>query len=240
MCFIAPENVCIEERPAHEQKLCDSQLQPNASLFSLGAPSGYGHTLPGKGAFYQREQVCVWYINFAGKNLRSVSLSKLIFKHKHKRRLNLSLHVWAAFLSWEKTFFFSRTNFFSSPSSFFSFRWEKTFLNLRPYFLHWICCRWNEWRACREIKHIGVCSIQKAVLRVNISRFLWNLFVYIGKCWPCLFGSREISVPFLTLVSFRVVGSLDVGPYLLGMGGCQHGKSQEIHRQSWGHSWCGT
>lgn len=42
------------------------------------------------------------------------------------------------------------------------------------------------------------------------------IFIYIEKCRPCLFGSGEITPPFLILTSFGLQSS-DVGPFLLGV-----------------------
>lgn len=73
-------------------------------------------------------------------------------------------------------------------------------------------------KTCRE-------SVGFRSFRVNLDGAGILLFIYIGKCWPCFFGSGERTAPpSLTLGSFGLQ-SLDVGPCFLGIGGCQPGKS---------------
>lgn len=178
---------------------------------TAGCPRLPAHTARKMGHF-TKENTCV--INFAGKSSRSVSLRKLIFKNTEG--------------SWTSVFRFGLP---------LSLERERTVLEVRPgtgdcscwYCLCCVRCRRNEWwRSWREIKHVSL-RYPEGSIRVKVPRFLWNLFIYIGECCPCLFGSGEICAPPLwTVVSFSL-WSLDAKLCLLGMGGWQHGKSRKCH-----------
>lgn len=78
-----------------------------------------------------------------------------------------------------------------------------------------MCCKNEFRRACREIKHVRVCSIQKTVLEsihVDVIGILSSFI--LGNVGHVYLGLERTAPPFLTLVSLGVQ-SLDGGPSLL-------------------------
>lgn len=198
MPFVAQEKACTWKGPARWPSSGITAAGRRLSL--LQAPSGWGAHCQESGPF-TKENNCVRLTNFVGKSWRPVSLRKWIFTNTDSS--------WTSIFRFRLPFCLEREQFWKLG------QWLLLLILSVLYVLQikWTMKSLERNKTCQSLW----CS--EGSFRVNISRFLWNPFIYMGKCWPCVFGSGEINAPpFLTAVSFGS-RSLDVGPCLLGMGG---------------------